>query len=76
MTRCSSYLCRRHGRARRARFVDEPRKAFERIEVSSRMTGNAREEKLREVVGCARERSTIYDMVQNGVPIALEVATD
>jgi uncharacterized OsmC-like protein len=52
---------------------DEPRNGFERITVSFRVTGHAPEEKLREVVDRARARSAVYDMVTNGVPVALEV---
>jgi uncharacterized OsmC-like protein len=55
---------------------EEPRNGFERISVSFRVTGNAPEEKLREVVERARKRSAVYDMVTNGVPVAIEVATD
>ena len=55
---------------------DEPRNGFERISVSFRVTGNAPEHKLREVVERARKRSAVYDMVTRGVPVALEVATD
>lgn len=55
---------------------DEPRNGFTRIGVSFRVTGNAPEEKLREVVERARQRSAVYDMVTNGVPVAVEVATD
>ena len=54
---------------------EEPRNGFERISVSFRVTGNAPEHKLREVVERARRRSAVYDMVTNGVPVALEVAT-
>ena len=54
---------------------DEPRNGFERIAVSFRVAGNAPEEKLREVVERARRRSAVYDMVTNGVPVAVEVAT-
>jgi uncharacterized OsmC-like protein len=55
---------------------EEPRNGFERIGVSFRVTGNASAEKLREVVERARNRSAVYDMVTNGVPVAVEVATD
>ena len=54
---------------------DEPRNGFERIGVSFRVTGNAPEEKLRAVVERARSRSAVYDMLTNGVPVALEVRT-
>jgi uncharacterized OsmC-like protein len=53
----------------------EPRNGFERITVSFRVTGDAPPEKLREVVERAKARSAVYDMVTNGVPVALEVAT-
>jgi uncharacterized OsmC-like protein len=55
---------------------NEPRNGFEHINVAFRVTGNATEEKLREVVERARQRSAVYDMVTNGVPVAVEVATD
>jgi uncharacterized OsmC-like protein len=54
---------------------EEPRNGFERIGVSFRVTGNAPAEKLREIVQRARQRSAVYDMVTNGVPVAVEVAT-
>ena len=54
----------------------EPRNGFERIGVSFRVRGNASPEKLAEVVERARQRSAVYDMVTNGVPVAVEVATD
>jgi uncharacterized OsmC-like protein len=53
---------------------DEPRNGFERIGVSFRVTGDAPAEKLREVVERATARSAVYDMVTNGVPVAVEVA--
>src|SRR3954454_1544424 len=55
---------------------DEPRNGFERIGVPFRVTGNAPAEKLREVVERATRRSAVYDMVTNGVPVAVAVATD
>jgi uncharacterized OsmC-like protein len=53
---------------------DEPRNGFERIAIEFRVSGDAPEEKLREVVDRARQRSAVYDMVTNGVPVALEVS--
>ena len=55
---------------------DEPRNGFERIGVSFRITGNAPAEKLREVVERAKQRSAVYDMVTNGVRVAVDVITD
>jgi uncharacterized OsmC-like protein len=55
---------------------DQPRNVFEQIRVSFRVTGNAPAKRLREVVERARERSAVYDMVTNGVPVAMEVTTE
>jgi uncharacterized OsmC-like protein len=55
---------------------EEPRNGFERIGVSFRVIGNAPQEKLREVVERAKKRSAVYDMVTNGVPVVVKVATD
>jgi len=54
---------------------EEPRNGFERIGVSFHVTGEAPEEKLREVVERAQARSAVYDMVAHGVPIAVGVTT-
>ena len=54
---------------------DEPRNGFEQIGVAFRVTGDAPAEKLREVVERAKRRSAVYDMVTNGVPVAVEVTT-
>jgi len=55
---------------------DEPRNGFERISASFKVTGEAPEEKLRELVSRAQQRSAVYDMVTHGVPVAVEVTTD
>ena len=55
---------------------DEVRNGFERIAVSFKVAGDAPQAKLREIVERARERSAVHDMVTNGVPVAVEVATD
>ena len=52
----------------------EPRNGFSQIRVAFRVTGDAPAEKLREVVERAKARSAVYDMVTNGVPVAVEVA--
>ena len=54
---------------------DEHRNGFEQIRVSFRVEGDAPEEKLREVVERARLRSAVFDMVRNGLPVTVEVAT-
>ncbi len=55
---------------------EEPRNGFERIRVRFAVEGDAPAEKLREVVERAQARSAVYDMVTNGVPVAVEVTTD
>jgi uncharacterized OsmC-like protein len=52
---------------------DGYRNGFQHIRVSFRVEGDAPEEKLREVVERARRRSAVYDIVSNGVPVAVEV---
>lgn len=54
---------------------DEYRNGFEQIRVSFRVEGDAPEEKLREVVARAQQRSAVFDMVTNGVPVTVDVAT-
>ncbi len=54
---------------------DEYRNGFEQIRVSFRVSGDAPEEKLREVIERAQQRSAVFDMVSNGVPINVDVAT-
>jgi uncharacterized OsmC-like protein len=49
------------------------RNGFEHITASFRVTGNAPEAKLREVVERARQRSAVFDVLTNGVPVAMEV---
>jgi uncharacterized OsmC-like protein len=55
-------------------LADDVRNGFEHISATFRVTGNAPEEKLREVVERARARSAVYDIVTHGVPVAVEVA--
>jgi uncharacterized OsmC-like protein len=54
---------------------DDYRNGFERIRVSFHVEGDAPPEKLREIVGRARARSAVYDMVAHGVPTEVEVTT-
>jgi uncharacterized OsmC-like protein len=54
---------------------DDYRNGFERIRVSFRVEGDAPEEKLREIVARAQRRSAVFDMVTNGVPVTVDVAT-
>src|SRR3954449_12764615 len=58
--------------ARGATGIDDSyRNGFERIEVAFSIRGDASPEKLREVVERAKSRSVVYDMVTNGVPVAV-----
>jgi uncharacterized OsmC-like protein len=52
---------------------DDYRNGFSQIRVSFHVEGDAPEEKLREVVARAQARSAVFDMVTNGVPVALDV---
>ena len=51
-----------------------PRNGFERISVRFRVEGDAPRDKLDEIVERATQRSAVYDMVSNGVPVAVDVA--
>jgi uncharacterized OsmC-like protein len=55
---------------------DEPRNGFEQIRVSFRIEGDAPEEKLLEVASRAQQRSAVFDMVTNGVPVTMDVAAE
>jgi uncharacterized OsmC-like protein len=52
---------------------DTVRNGFSRIRVSFRVKGDAPEEKLREIVERAQQRSAVFDMVTNGVPVDVGV---
>jgi len=52
---------------------DEVRNGFKRIRVSFRVAGDAPEAKLREIVERAQQRSAVFDMVTNGVPVDVGV---
>jgi uncharacterized OsmC-like protein len=54
---------------------DDHRNGFERIRVFFRVEGDAPEEKLRELVRRAQQRSAVFDMVTNGVPVTVDAAT-
>jgi uncharacterized OsmC-like protein len=54
---------------------DEVRNGFTDIRVTFTVKGDAPEPKLREVVARAQQRSAVFDIVTNGVPVAVEMAT-
>ena len=51
---------------------DEVRNGFQHIRVSFRVDGDAPEEKLRELVERAQQRSAVFDMVTRGVPVSVK----
>jgi uncharacterized OsmC-like protein len=51
---------------------DEVRNGYEQIRVSFKLRGDD-PEKLRKVVEQSRQRSAVYDVITNGVPVAIEV---
>jgi uncharacterized OsmC-like protein len=51
---------------------DTVRNGYEQIKVSFKLRGDD-PEKLRQVVEQSRQRSAVYDIVTNGVPVAIEV---
>lgn len=54
---------------------DEVRNGFEDIKVTFSIEGDAGEDELRALMDRAMRRSAVFDMVTNGVPVELEVAT-
>jgi len=51
---------------------DNYRNGFSQIRIAFSVKGDAPAEKLQEIVERAQARSVVYDMVTNGVPVALE----
>ena len=51
------------------------RNGYQRITVRFTIKGDAPAEKLREIVEQSRARSAVYDVITNGVPVAIEVDT-
>lgn len=53
---------------------DEVRNGFENIRIVFSIEGDASEEELRNLLDRAMQRSAVFDIVSNGVPVELEVA--
>ena len=53
---------------------DDVRNGFRQINVTFRIEGDASPETLREIVEQSRSRSAVYDVLTNGVDVAIEVA--
>jgi uncharacterized OsmC-like protein len=52
---------------------DSVRNGYERIRVNVSITGDAPEEKLRQIVEQSRARSAVFDVLTNGVPVDVSV---
>jgi uncharacterized OsmC-like protein len=49
------------------------RNGYEQIRVSFKVKGDAPAEKLREIVEQSRDRSAVFDVLTNGVPVLISV---
>lgn len=54
---------------------DRARNGYEQIRVSFLVDGDAPADELRALVEQSRARSAVYDVLTNGVPVAIDVAT-
>ena len=52
---------------------DEVRNGYQGIRVSFRLKGDAPDEVLRDLVERSRQRSAVYDVITNGVPVDIRV---
>ncbi|WP_149260204.1 OsmC family protein [Actinomadura sp. K4S16] len=52
------------------------RNGYQGIRVGFRISGDASDEVLRGLVEQSRARSAVYDVISNGVPVEIDVATD
>jgi uncharacterized OsmC-like protein len=55
---------------------DDYRNGFSKITMNLTISGDAPPEKLREVVQRGQQRSAVFDMVTNGVPVEIDVVTE
>jgi uncharacterized OsmC-like protein len=55
-------------------LTDEVRNGFTNIRVRFRISGDASQEKLQEIVQRAQARSAVFDMISNGVPVHVEAS--
>jgi uncharacterized OsmC-like protein len=54
---------------------DKVRNGYQNVRISFEIEGDAPPAKLREIVEQSRARSAVYDIITNGVPVAVEVKT-
>lgn len=52
------------------------RNGYQGLKVSFRIKGNAPEEELKKIVFRSKDRSAVYDVLTNGVPIDIEVTAE
>ena len=51
------------------------RNGFEQVRVTFHVQGAAKAEQLARLVHQARDRSAVYDVLTNGVPVSIDIAT-
>ena len=54
---------------------DQVRNGYEQIRISFTIAGDAPADKLREIVEQSRARSAVFDVLTNGVPVQVSVAS-
>jgi uncharacterized OsmC-like protein len=54
-------------------FDPETRNGYQQVRVNFTIKGDASDEVLREIVEQSRQRSAVYDVMTNGVPVAVDV---
>jgi uncharacterized OsmC-like protein len=54
---------------------DEVRNGYQQLHVKFRITGDADDATLRGLVDRSRQRSAVYDVLTNGVPVRIDVTT-
>jgi uncharacterized OsmC-like protein len=52
---------------------EEVRNGYQKIRVRFKIRGNAPEDKLRQIIEQSTNRSAVYDVLTNGVPVEIEV---
>jgi len=54
---------------------DQVRNGYQQLRVHFRIKGDADDETLRAIVDRSRQRSAVYDVITNGVPVTVDVTT-
>jgi uncharacterized OsmC-like protein len=55
-------------------FATETRNGYQQVRVHFTIKGDAPDDVLREIVEQSRQRSAVYDVMTNGVPVAIDVS--